>query len=495
MIRIKDANGKVYELTTPVTIEAAVETPAPEYSITVTPATVQAGQQVTVKCTFEHVDGAWLRRNGMGEQPLNGPVATIVETPAATITYTLRVAVAGGYRETEAKVTVTPKAEQPTGSTWRRGVGVHMMIGRAKAVEAQRLGMRDAVCLNDWDTAVALCDAMGKTAAFDGKGVVMFREYINYFPTFEQAMSYMRKGWDKRIVRVITNESEFLPGGNSVEGILRHAELDVRVAREMAKDGECAAVGTFPVGNPDITKPEICAALYKGYADWWNNGYRQTGVRPAWDQHEYSPDENHIYNTWEGDVLMALPAVELPKTISMLNKSNQGAMPDRWMPEFVTEYVGRKNTAVTRMSIGNGGYGALGRLPIQRVDVSAAGGARNIHIYEQDWHETRCKFLFELCGFNLNSGGVLVSSETGIDKGGVGGFIGCGLGGADVARWMRRYREIWKRPARDWYGNYAAMPKSSACIFQGADAEHGKGHWGSYYVGGMFNEMAAVWKE
>ena len=464
MLKITDATGKVFDAKPPITIVEAAE-PQSTYSIAVTANSVQAGQPVTITCRFERVGGAWLGRNGAGWQGLGGPVATITEKPTATLKYTLRVLLPNGeYAYADANVTVTP-APTPTPTTRRRGVGIHSMIGRDAAAAALKAGCRDFCVMQDWDTAVWLCDQMGKTAAFDGKGTVLFREYINYWPSFQQAMDYMRKGWDKRVVRIVTNESEFLAGGNSAEGILRHAALDVAVAREMAKGGEHVALGTFAVGNPDITNPDICKAMYDGYATHWNTCKQEFGVAPVWDQHEYSPDENHIYNTWEGDVIMAMPTIGAASRA--IHKVALNTM---------TEIVGRKKTPVTRI------VASTGSATVARSATVSAATTRNIHLYEQDWHETRCKFLFELCGFNLKSGGVLVSSETGIDKGGYGGFLGCGLKPADIARWIRRSREIWKRPVKDWYGNTGPMPKEQAAIFQGQDQRHDKGHWGSYYV-------------
>ena len=280
-------------------------------------------------------------------------------------------------------------------------------------------------------------------------------------------MTQLRIGEDKRIVSIITNECEHLnvPGP---AGVLQHAALDVAVARMAAKLGCHVAMGTYAVGNPDITQPAIVKALRDGYADWWNNGYAQTGIRPVWDQHEYSPDEKHIYNTWEGYIDFASPTYN--------------SLIAAYSPNVSYETVGRNNTRVSRIN------------PVERTFITTAmSSVKSIYMYEQDWHETRATFLFKLCGFNLKSGGVLMSSETGIDKGGYGGFVGCGLGSADVVKWVQRFRQIWARPVTDDFGNTCPAPKESANLFQGTDDQNGSGHWGSYYVGNMQDALAMEW--
>ena len=331
-----------------------------------------------------------------------------------------------GYMFAPLMHTVVPPPVVPPVATppkkWRNATGINYLSKKDNAIEAVKLGCRDFVFL-DWDLARWAADAIGKTAAFDGKGTVMFRHWITNWPSFDQVMGFIHPGEDGRIVRIVTNECEGLnkPGP---EGILYHAELDVLVARENAKHGIHTALGTYAVGNPDITNPLIVKAMRDGYADWWNNGFAQTGVRPVWDQHEYSPTPQHIYDNWEGDLFIS---------------------------------------------------------------------GRTVHAYEQDWHETRASFLFKLCGFNLKSGGVLMSSETGIDMGGKGGFLGCGVDSVGVTRWLKRNDEIWMRNVADDFGNVMPMPKESKCVFQGSDTNSGKGGWLSYFVGGMQSSFVPVW--
>ncbi len=364
---------------------------------------------------------------------------------------------------------VVPVPPPPVKTVWRNATGVHFLASRTRAIEAVKKGCRDFVFMDDWDSCRWAADALGKTAAFDVKGTVMYRHWIQNWPNFDQVMSQgMHVGEDGRIVRIVTNECENI-GKDGVGAIQYHAELDVKVARECAKHGIHVALGTFPVGNPDITKPEICAAMKAGYSDWWNNGFAQTGIRPVWDQHEYSPDEKHIHNTWEGPVDFGVIAPGLLAA-------------DMYEPEVHYDIVGRANTQVSRI-----------HPRLVYAIIGAPQATKRVYVYEQDWHETRAKFLFALCGFNLTSGGVLMSSETGIDRGGSGGFIGCGLDAAAAVKWVKRFQEIWQRPVSDDFGNTCPMPKESACIFQGSDAQNGTGRWGSYYCGSWENELAQVW--
>ena len=372
-----------------------------------------------------------------------------------------------------APIVVTP----PLVTTYRRGIGLHMMQGWGVSDQAGQC--RDFLYMDDIDSCRRMADKLGKTAALDGRGLIMHRHYFDHWPAAAEVMEKNNVGIDSRIITIVSNECEFLnkPGA---EGILYHAELDLHVA-EMAADAGChVAVGTYAVGNPDITDYRVIDALRKGYADWWNtfearNKARGKDVKPVWDQHEYSPYPDHIFNTWEGDITF----VTGPAPTALVAQNNylvdyyvsNGQPIVQPQSGRVVEYAGRNNTPVWRLrpNDGQGGSGAA---------------TKTVHICETDWHETRPSFLFTLCGFNLNCG-AMVSSETGLDQGGKGGFVGAGLYALDVNRWCKRFKDIWARPIHDDFGNHKPMPKEGSTLFMAGNSPR----WASYDVRKYIAEM------
>ena len=67
-------------------------------------------------------------------------------------------------------------------------------------------------------------------------------------------------------------------------------------------------------------------------------------------------------------------------------------------------------------------------------------------VVEHEWYETRWRFLFTRCGFDPNSTSRVVSSETGLDEGSVGGFVAHNSTNDDVLAWCKRFLQIESLP-------------------------------------------------
>ena len=428
-------------------------------------------------------DGVRVRLNGelvidqWREQPAT-PWMIKREIPAGIYTETVEYFEQGGQATCRFSSVVSdpPAAPPPATLTYRRGMGLHLMYGWGKSDTAFNLGCRDVLYLDDWASAQRYADKLGKKSAFDKNSVILFRYYWNHWPSFAEVIAKGHVGEDPRIIVVITNECEGL-SGDPVKAIKDHAELDIRVAQYAAERNCTVCVGTFPVGNPDYTNPLVVKAVRDYYAPWWNTFHQMNlakghDIWPVWDQHEYMPNPTHAYNDWEGDIFFN------DGTASLLADQ----IGPRHSQRIVTDLVGRNKTPVNRIVVD-------GDLPQGLMPAAAAGG-KLIHMFETDWHETRVVFLPLLCHFDITAG-KFVSSETGLDWGGKGGFIGGGQTIQDLLRYARRVKVIWNRPIKDDFGHNQPLDKESSVIFQGGQSAQ----WDSYSVQQWIEQMGPVFQE
>ena len=105
------------------------------------------------------------------------------------------------------------------------------------------------------------------------------------------------------------------------------------------------------------------------------------------------------------------------------------------------------------------------------------------HIYndaELIWYELRWQFLFTKCGFDPTVRHV-ICTETGVDQGGVGGFIAHNATNEQVVSWCKRWNEIQARPIVVNGKSYPS-PFVGAAIFQLGDRGTQPGGWAGYNV-------------
>ena len=106
------------------------------------------------------------------------------------------------------------------------------------------------------------------------------------------------------------------------------------------------------------------------------------------------------------------------------------------------------------------------------------------HIYgdsDLQWYESRWRYLFTKCGFDPKAGAKVVCSETGLDEGGIGGFMAHGENVDDFAMWCNRWQQIQGQPIVTVDGAFPS-PFLGASIFgctNGMDS-----HWAGYDVYG-----------
>ncbi len=120
--------------------------------------------------------------------------------------------------------------------------------------------------------------------------VVMVRRFFNYgvFPNVDQVIFGLEGAIHGPVVYTGLNENDQI--GNTGDALKQRAELDVAVARRIRQVNPAAtyAAGTFSVGNPDFTNPDVVRLIREYYAPHYNSGLI------AFDMHLYSPNPGHI---------------------------------------------------------------------------------------------------------------------------------------------------------------------------------------------------------
>lgn len=111
------------------------------------------------------------------------------------------------------------------------------------------------------------------------------------------------------------------------------------------------------------------------------------------------------------------------------------------------------------------------------------------HIDDEDdlvWYERRWEFLFTDCGFKPDAPGFIVSTETGEDEGGIGGFKAHQRTREQVLYWCRRNLEVQARPLVVNGVSYPSPFKVSTVYRLGRD-----GQWQGHAVD---DYMPLLWK-
>jgi hypothetical protein len=192
-----------------------------------------------------------------------------------------------------APVTVTPPDPQPPPQA--RGkcdIGVSVLNAHHLLEPAYQLGIRSFLIMNGIQKAREF-----KLAHPDA--YVMARRHMpgigdDYLP--ELNSGEMRElqtiGHGITVVSPV-NEGDIWPQGpkpgkTAREVIQKRAEFDYRMALEVRKNGGFYAGGSFSMGEPDYTSPEICDAMRDFYAPHYNSGLM--GI----NYHSYSPNPQNV---------------------------------------------------------------------------------------------------------------------------------------------------------------------------------------------------------
>lgn len=397
------------KLLTPVVIP-----PVHNVVFTTSDNSITEGESTTL--SWSGTDGASaIYLNGAPEE---GPSKTITITPVVSTTYTLNVVYPG---EPDIVKTLSVEVAPKPPVVVVAQIGMNTLASGAAIRDAYNRGCRFFTVMNDTDSA--------NWAAAQPNTIVIYRQWwANTLPSVDQAMTMLNvPRLDRRIIRIGINECEGINGND----IRLHAAWDIELATRLKAQGAEYAAGTFPMGTPDYTNSTICNDIRQYYAPAYNSGLIH------WDHHTYSPNMRHIYQGMASPVPFAMA-------------------PHHWV--IKTGKVGRDQHDATWMEMEEG--------PSVAMATTLSG-----QYTEQDWFETRWHFNFTDCGFDVKSPSRVLSTETGMDEGGIGGFPAHQASSDDVVRWCRRYREISAAPVNGY-----PSPYIGGAIFQLGDTAR----WGGY---------------
>lgn len=184
---------------------------------------------------------------------------------------------------------VTPPTPTPTPPVGKRpDIGVSVLNAHHLLEPAYQLGLRSFLIMN----------GIQKTREFKlahPDAYVMARRYMQ--PIGQDYLPELNSGEMRELqtighgITVVSpvNEGDIWPQGpkpgkTAREVIQKRAEFDYRMAVEVRKNGGFYAGGSFSMGEPDYTNPEICDAMREFYAPHYNSGLM--GI----NYHSYSPN-------------------------------------------------------------------------------------------------------------------------------------------------------------------------------------------------------------
>lgn len=231
------------------------------------------------------------------------------------------------------------------------------------------------------------------------------------------------------------------------------------------------AVGTFPMGTPDITNPQVCADLGAAYRDWLN-AQAVDGV-PAiidLDLHDYVPDFTWLYKA-SAFVLYSPGLATLARYEVVRESRTTKVYRDGETPRpYETSHIESTPLSVAD-AVANGKAG---------MPVAARA------IMPWDWYFTRGRFWFwPEYSIRLDSTRVkVVASERGADKMGTGGCKALGYTTAQVHDAMGRMLDLMNEPlVMDVAtGTTAPSPFYAGCWFQMGDNVRWAGYNMADYV-------------
>ncbi len=117
----------------------------------------------------------------------------------------------------------------------------------------------------------------------------MVRRFIEHrgLISVDQMMQGLEGAEHNNLVYTGLNENDQV--SDKGQGLTERAQFDVAVAQRIKeKSGATYAAGTFSVGCPDFTDPDVCKVIREIYAPAYNSGLL------AFDMHLYSPNPQNI---------------------------------------------------------------------------------------------------------------------------------------------------------------------------------------------------------
>ncbi|CAB4147558.1 hypothetical protein UFOVP505_36 [uncultured Caudovirales phage] len=168
---------------------------------------------------------------------------------------------------------------QPAAAGFRTGVNAKTNFHLTRQAFAD--GCRYGMIIDDFGLAGDL------SRDYPGATVMARRWFENgrNVTTVKQALDALEGATHPGVVYTLWNE------GDSGRSIAAQAKVEIDLALEIKRiSGADFAAGTHAMGNPDFTKPSVCAEIRDAYAAAYNAGVIK------FDMHLYSPN---MMNIWQ----------------------------------------------------------------------------------------------------------------------------------------------------------------------------------------------------
>ena len=346
---------------------------------------------------------------------------------------------------------VTPPAQ-----TKPAGVGIHA-LSNIRAVQVAQAAGCEVFTIMDKSLEAAQYATGDPRKWYPGCGypLVFYRQYHQPNPWSPADMEAQLGGIlaqnNPNVVITLGNEWDIgIPGaGDSAAGMAQFCDWTIDIVGRLAKRGyKNVAWLTSSMGTPDFTRQDVCDVIKAKIAPLVNSG-----VIGWTDMHLYSPDKTWIY---KGLAQSALFGPEQHRVMKVGRDLHDAVVGD-----IVTE-----RTAVSYATA--------------FTDSPSA----------QDWFETRWHFLYTRCGFDPKSGHRIISTECGVDEGGVGGFPAHSMSNQEVVAYTRRFIQLQSAPIVVNGQSYPS-PFVAGTYFQGDPTS---AQWAGYRVDGYYDALkAAKW--
>ncbi len=352
-----------------------------------------------------------------------------------------------------------PPVVTPPAQTKPAGVGIHA-LSNIRAVQVAQAAGCEVFTIMDKSLEAAQYATGDPRKWYPGCGypLVFYRQYHQPNPWSPADMEAQLGGImaqnNPNVVITFGNEWDIgIPGaGDSVAGMTRFCDWTIDVVGRLTKRGfRNLAWLTSSMGTPDFTRQDVCDVIKAKIAPLVNSG-----VIGWTDMHLYSPNKTWIYKGLPGYGLLANARLVLGR-------------------------VGRDDHQVAYETDVPAGKDAWLYTPLIAALTTDNPTA-------QDWFETRWHFLYTRCGFDPKSDHRIISTECGVDEGGVGGFPAHKMSNEEVVTYTRRFVELQSAQIVVNGQSYPS-PFMAGTYFQGDPTS---AQWSGYRVDGYYDALKAA---
>lgn len=310
-----------------------------------------------------------------------------------------------------------PPTPPPVPAVTKAALGIHILTSIKGQQQAAAAGCKAILFMNRPDEACdwATGDPMKWTPA-SSYGLSIYRQYhdtARWSPadSVSQLAPLTENPRQNKYNTIPEGLNEWdidIPGASStVDGMNAFCDWTIAWLNLMwAKGFKNAAWLSSSMGTPDFTQQAICDVIRAKITPLWNSGKLLFT-----SMHLYSPTKDWIYRT-----------------------------------TFASPFLTTKRVGIISEPVGRDLHYATYEEPVLPVGTEGLIPAFADNPSYQSWFERRWEFLYTRCGFDPNAPGRIVSSECGLDEGGVGGFPAHQMDKAAVDAYCTRWLQLQAQP-------------------------------------------------